>query len=118
MRETDLTHPVLVDDIDNDDEAAVVLAVVHQGHPPDLHEPLERLHSTSTVTTRASAHTDETTGKISRQLPTISAGRRRLMLRRRRRCGGETRGGEARSAARGEEGSDVVGLYSGGGGSA
>ena len=42
-------YPVLVDDVDDDDEAAIVLAVVHQGHTPDLHEPLERLHaSTST----------------------------------------------------------------------
>lgn len=42
--EGDLADPVLVDDVDDDDEAAVVLAVVHQGHPPDLDKPLERLH--------------------------------------------------------------------------
>jgi hypothetical protein len=41
--EGDQTHPVLVDDVDDDDQPAVVLAVVHEGHPPDLHEPLERL---------------------------------------------------------------------------
>ena len=41
-REGDQTHPVLVNNVDDDDEAAVVLAVVHQGHPPDQHEPLER----------------------------------------------------------------------------
>ena len=43
-REGDQTHPVLVNNVDDDDEAAVVLAVVHQGHPPDQHEPLERLY--------------------------------------------------------------------------
>ena len=42
------THPVLVDDVDDDDQPAVVLAVVHQGHPPDLDEPLERLHARET----------------------------------------------------------------------
>ena len=49
---SDSTHPVLVDDVDDDDEAAVVLAVVHQGHPPDLHEPLERLQNRRARTIR------------------------------------------------------------------
>jgi hypothetical protein len=40
-----LTHPVLVDDVDDDDEAAILLAVVYKGHSPDLHEPLERLRN-------------------------------------------------------------------------
>ena len=42
---SDPTHPVLVDDVDDNDEAAILLAVVHKGHSPDLHEPLERLHT-------------------------------------------------------------------------
>jgi hypothetical protein len=53
----DPTHPVLVDDIDDDDEAAVVLAVVHQGDPPDLDEPLERLHIVSGIKHASLAHT-------------------------------------------------------------
>ena len=42
---SDPTHPVLVDDVDDNDEAAILLAVVHKGHSPDLHEPLERLQN-------------------------------------------------------------------------
>jgi hypothetical protein len=41
--EEDQTDPILVDDVDDDDEPAVVLAVVHKGHPPDLDIPVERL---------------------------------------------------------------------------
>jgi hypothetical protein len=39
-------YSVLVDDIDDDDELAVVLAVVDEGDPSDLHVPLERLQIT------------------------------------------------------------------------
>jgi hypothetical protein len=37
-------HPVLIDDIDNNDELAVILAVVDKSHSPNLDVPLERLH--------------------------------------------------------------------------
>ena len=43
-KEGDRTHPILVNNVDDDDKAAVILAVVHQGDPLDLHEPLELLH--------------------------------------------------------------------------
>lgn len=36
-------YPVLVDDIHDDNEPPVVLAVVDEGHAPDLHVPLENL---------------------------------------------------------------------------
>lgn len=36
-------HSVLVDDVDDDDELAIVLAVVDEGNPPDLYVPLENL---------------------------------------------------------------------------
>jgi hypothetical protein len=34
----------LIDDIDNNDELAVILAVVDKSHSPNLDVPLERLH--------------------------------------------------------------------------
>lgn len=41
-----MAYSILVDDIDNDDELPVVLAVVDEGDPPDLDESLERLQIT------------------------------------------------------------------------
>lgn len=43
-------YSVLVDDIDDDDELAIVFAVVDEGNPPDLYVSLERLpiHSSQT----------------------------------------------------------------------
>lgn len=38
------TYPVLVDNVNDDDKLAIVLAVVDEGHPSDLDVPLERLH--------------------------------------------------------------------------
>lgn len=39
------TYSVLVNDIDNDDELSIVFAVVDEGDPSDLNEPLERLQN-------------------------------------------------------------------------
>ena len=36
-------YPVLVKDVDDDDELPVVLSVVDESHPSDLDVPLERL---------------------------------------------------------------------------
>ena len=36
-------YSVLVDDIDDNDELAIVFAVVDEGNPPDLYVSLERL---------------------------------------------------------------------------
>lgn len=36
-------YSVLVDDVDDNDKPAILLAVVDEGHPPDLHVPLEHL---------------------------------------------------------------------------
>lgn len=42
-----MMYPVLIDDINDDDELPVLLAIVNQGHPPNLDVPLERLHPES-----------------------------------------------------------------------
>lgn len=79
----DLKYPVLVDDIDDDNEAAIVLAVVHEGHPPDLHKPLERLHKNN----EASSLTNTTDAEEERRrLVSLPSWRRRR--RRRREAGG------------------------------
>uniref|UniRef100_J3LZK1 Uncharacterized protein n=1 Tax=Oryza brachyantha TaxID=4533 RepID=J3LZK1_ORYBR len=124
---TNLTHPVLVDDIDDDDEAAVVLAVVHQGHPPDLHEPLERLHKHNNSSSSSNNNARISINPIlsptpprrraefgDNTLPFPSCGDGDGERAKRRRDEREGR----RSATRGEEGSDAAGLYSRGGGSA
>ena len=38
------SYSVLINDVDNDDEPAIFLAVVDLGNPPDLNVPLERLN--------------------------------------------------------------------------
>lgn len=38
-------YPVLIDDIDDDDELSVVLSIVYESDSPNLHIPLERLQS-------------------------------------------------------------------------
>lgn len=40
-----MKYPVLVDDINDDDELPIVLAVVNQRHSSYLHVPFERLVS-------------------------------------------------------------------------
>ena len=37
-------YPILVDDVDDDDELSVFLAIVDQSDPSDLHVPLEHLY--------------------------------------------------------------------------
>jgi hypothetical protein len=97
--EEDPTHPVLVDDIYDDNEAAVVLAVVDQGHPPNLHEPLERLCSHHNNINKAriiSPHLveqEKTKGKRTRRgmgWREITLPFQRRSARARRRRGGET----------------------------
>ena len=36
-------YSVLVDDVDDDNELSIVIAVVDESHPSDLNVPLERL---------------------------------------------------------------------------
>ena len=38
------TYPVLIDNINDDNESATVFPVVYESHSPDLDVPLERLH--------------------------------------------------------------------------
>lgn len=44
-----ITHSVLVDDVDDDNESAILLAVVDKSNPSDLDVPLERLNKQQAI---------------------------------------------------------------------
>lgn len=45
IRDGSMGYPVLIDDIDDDDELSVVLSIVYESNSPNLHISLERLQS-------------------------------------------------------------------------